>query len=313
MTVATSNVDCPLCGTPTSHTVLNGRPDYEYGVKRALTYRQCSNGGCGLIFVKPLPTLAEVSTFYQKYSTHTTNDSVPRIPLLSSAGESSGRRALAALFGGARLGTLSVLDYGCGGGAFMSKLTSLGVGQVTGYDFDPEACQNARTRGLNVLSSEDEVSRSGPYDFIFLNHVIEHLIDPIGDIQRISAYLKVGGKLVLRTPNTQSTLCRLFGANWRGWETPRHLHLFSMKSLIGLVEAADTAGLRAAYVSTSNAMFLGMYHESFHTRCWRAGRLGKLVRHALSYPVFLLSTVNKWFTRYSGEELCLVVEKVATK
>jgi hypothetical protein len=51
--------------------------------------------------------------------------------------------------------------------------------------------------------------------------------------------LKPGGILYVETPNIESKGAALFGASWRGVETPRHLALFSLKGLVALLKASD--------------------------------------------------------------------------
>ena len=71
-----------------------------------------------------------------------------------------------------------------------------------------------------------------------MNHVIEHVLDPVGMLAECCRVLKPGGKLVVVTPNIWSLGRRLFGEHWRGWEVPRHLFLFSPKSLRTCAERA---------------------------------------------------------------------------
>jgi len=77
------------------------------------------------------------------------------------------------------------------------------------------------------------------FDVITLNHVIEHVHDPIAVLRACHRLLKPGGRLWLETPNVDSLGLARFGRNWRGLETPRHLVLFGRR---GLRQACMAAG-----------------------------------------------------------------------
>ncbi len=126
-----------------------------------------------------------------------------------------------------------LLDVGCGNGKFLVQMRELGW-EVMGVEPDPEAVRIARDRfGLEVVQGtlEEAEFPNDSFDAITMNHVIEHALDPIGLFAECRRILKPGGKLVVITPNIKSIGARLFGQYWRGWEVPRHLFLFSPKSL----------------------------------------------------------------------------------
>lgn len=126
----------------------------------------------------------------------------------------------------------SLLDVGCGGGAFLRVAKSAGW-RVTGVDPDPKAVMNCRAQGFEVLQGGLDQFASGEsfFDVITLNHVIEHVPDPVAALQACHRLLKPGGQLWLATPNMGSLGHRKYGRNWRGLEPPRHLVLFNQQSL----------------------------------------------------------------------------------
>jgi 2-polyprenyl-3-methyl-5-hydroxy-6-metoxy-1,4-benzoquinol methylase len=305
-------VECPLCHSSNHQSFLVGRPDYEFGLGIHLTYSRSLGRECGLVFAHPLPSAETIGRFYDNYTTRER----PRASRLAALLESAARRAalkeVQELLERDGAHELTVLDYGCGSGIFMEQLRSLGVGMVAGYDLDRAACAHARSRGLGAFSSEEEVAARAPFDYIFLNHVIEHLASPADDLRRIVGYLKPGGKLVLRTPNSRSLLSRLFGKDWRGWETPRHLHLFNAQSIQRLLAETAPCDARLVKVATSNAMFVGMFLESFHSPFWRMTVPGKVLRHLCAQLLAPLAhLLNAVAGGNLGEEIYMVAEKHA--
>jgi hypothetical protein len=69
------------------------------------------------------------------------------------------------------------------------------------------------------------------------------------------------------TPNVESFLHGWFGSSWQGLDPPRHLHLFSPKTVQRL---ARCAGFSRSLCWTTAANTLGIAGESFFIR--RGGR-----------------------------------------
>ena len=133
-----------------------------------------------------------------------------------------------------------LLDVGCGSGQFLANMRDLGW-EVMGVEPDPEAARVAREKlGLEVCQgtlAESEFPQDS-FDVVTMSHVIEHVPDPLGLLKECKGILKPGGRLVLVTPNIESLGARVFGEFWRGWEPPRHLFLFSPRTLSRCVESA---------------------------------------------------------------------------
>lgn len=299
---------CPLCGYATTRPFLIGRPDFEYGVDFKLHYAICQNPKCGLVYAVNIPALDVVRGFYLNYSTHRLYHPSKIGSMVSFLSSMNRRGYLKSVFACRDLESLRVLDYGCGSGDFMRDLIHHGVKGVYGYDFDPEACRCAQELGLKACSTETVFKAEGPYDYVFLNHVIEHLAHPEATLGVLIGSLKNGGRLVVRTPNARSLLAKLFGDNWRGWETPRHFHVFNTNSARNLVRKIGDPRVGLVDVGTSNAMIFGMFHESFHSQFWRSSLVGKMVRHTLAAALFPIALLYNEFRRDTGEELVFTIE-----
>lgn len=133
-----------------------------------------------------------------------------------------------------------ILDVGCGSGDFLAFAAEAGW-IAEGVDIDEEAVDIARSFGLaaRLARLPEIVAEPGVYDVITLNHVIEHLHDPIESLRLCYRLLKPGGTVWLQTPNIESIGYAIFRSAWRGLEPPRHLVLFNQRSLH---DALRTAG-----------------------------------------------------------------------
>jgi len=143
-----------------------------------------------------------------------------------------------------------VLDVGCSSGYLARPLVERGC-TVVGIERDQNAAEAARNVCTEVLVGDVEVMtfpfESNSFDVILCGDLIEHLREPEQFLVRVHRHLRAGGRLVLSTPNVANWTMRLslLGGRWRYTERGildrTHLHLFTRKSL---VEMLDRAGYR---------------------------------------------------------------------
>ena len=68
---------------------------------------------------------------------------------------------------------------------------------MLGVDLDPQVVMSAHKRGLNVrhCSLESLMEENSSFDVITMNHVIEHLHDPIAALRICHRLIKRGSNL----------------------------------------------------------------------------------------------------------------------
>ncbi|MBW8829368.1 MAG: class I SAM-dependent methyltransferase [Burkholderiales bacterium] len=203
-----------------------------------------------------------------------------------------------------------LLDVGCGNGAFLSRMKSLGW-QCIGIETDEVAARFAREHfGLDVRQSSltEAAFAEGTFDVVTLSHVIEHVHSPIALLLECRRILKPGGKLVVLTPNTRSLGHRIFGRAWRGLEPPRHLHAFHPQALQTYTERA---GMSTQRLTTEPRMMRSIWYASRLIQRAERGRhtrntvLDYLIAHAMQ-PLEALACRMFW---HIGEEIMLVAVK----
>jgi len=99
-----------------------------------------------------------------------------------------------------------VLDVGAGSGEFAFLMTQLGK-QVIGIE--PNAGYAAYCRddlGLDIRTAHLalDLFEPGQFDLIRLNHVLEHLNDPVKYLEMISTWLSPDGLLYVEVPNIET-------------------------------------------------------------------------------------------------------------
>lgn len=156
-----------------------------------------------------------------------------------------------------------LLDVGCGDGIYLDYMRKLGW-RVEGVEVDPCATERARSRGLLIYSGtlEDQAFKTDQFDVITLNHVLEHVHNPLRLLQECYRVLRHNGIIRIFVPNPASLGHRVFRSEWMGLDPPRHLHLWSPD---GLKRIAIQAGFGATIETSSTpAKFNYLYsHHSF--------------------------------------------------
>jgi SAM-dependent methyltransferase len=216
-------IECIFCGPAPSEVAIE---------EDGWTARQCSS--CGLIFLSPRPTAAEIAERYTGDGAHLSAES-----FLQTFDALSSRLALAhdaSLLrretGGGRL-----LEIGPGSGRLLVEARSRGF-QPYGVEPNPTQAAFIRDRhGIPCVESLDDVATLGPeeYDVVFHRDVLSHFYDPIEEFERLNALLRPGGWHVFETGNFGDADPALF-ASVKTFQLPDHLFFFSTNALQLLVE-----------------------------------------------------------------------------
>ena len=150
-----------------------------------------------------------------------------------------------------------VLEIGCSTGYLSGALQRQGC-RVTGVEVDPAAAHAARAHCEEVLIGDIEtmdLSALGKgYDVLMLADILEHLVDPLATLCRLTPLLRAGGYAVISTPNVANWAMRLglLIGRWnytdRGILDRTHLRFFTLRTLLAML---GQAGLRAALVDAS--------------------------------------------------------------
>ena len=270
---------CIVCG---SQGTMKYRDltDRVYGVPGYWSLRECQRGDCGTLWLDPRPTLASIPKAYANYYTHADHQpSLLSLYLRLVHFLALGRAVrhygypstlvpssltvlgsiVAALYPGMRaqldhfirhlpfssMGRGQLLDVGCGAFEVGPLLRDLGW-HVHGVEVDPLAVQLARGQGLDVRQGTlaEAGFPEGSFDAVTSSHVIEHVHDPLAFLEASRRFLRTGGTLVAVTPNAHAWGHDRHGGNWLPLDPPRHLTLFTAKSLERLAQAAGLREVR---------------------------------------------------------------------
>lgn len=312
---------CVVCGSE-GREIHSGIRDRLFAAPGTWSTIQCFR--CGLGWLSPQPLPSEVIKFYGSYHTHAAPDDggaadleIRRSPAKAVL-RSIKIKLMAALMPWWRLrldpelfyiGRRKpgrVLDIGCGAGQFLRQAQAAGW-DAMGIDFDAEAVAAARQAGANAKASDlfAEQFRADSFDAICMDNVIEHLPNPPAVFAECRRVLRPKGRFVLSTPNIDSYLHELYGQDWRGLETPRHLYLFSATALRKLAKAV---GFRHIEVFSTPVLPFNvqlMIEQSKRI----ATESGRMAPDASAVEYARRAARLSWIRPPKGEYLTLVAER----
>ncbi len=267
-----ARVPCPACGdlgTGPSRAV----PDHEYGMDFVATYVACA--GCGTLRQDPMPSPAELAAFYPSDYHSQTGQGLP-----GRLRHRARFRRLAPLIGDG-----PVFDYGCGNGDFLRYVARHRPGpEYYGFEI-------ADRREVSVLDGgavtivrgdlDDICSVLPPCRLITMNHVIEHLPDPLAVVSALAGKLAPGGVFEGQTPAAGSLEHRLFRGAWSGYHAPRHTVVFSPRGLACLLAKAglEDVSVEKAFNPAGTAVSLASVPQR--------GRVGHIRRGGASWLLFV--------------------------
>lgn len=259
------------------------------GVDKVWGYCLLRCSMCGLAFMDPTPDWDVMQTFYgDEYGPYNASVAAPEHEATSlkyrlaryrySLYESRGWRAFAkaAVAGTAEVVSGRTITYslgiplqlgrgarifelGYGSGNWLLAMARLGYHDLWGYDVDANPGNEERLRAAGVTTFNgvflDMDLPEDAFDCIRLEHVFEHLLNPVQVLSHCRRMLRRGGYLVLNLPCGRSWSETISLEDHPSLELPRHLYRHTPTSARLMLEQAgySVRGLRM-YAVTNHLM-----------------------------------------------------------
>jgi SAM-dependent methyltransferase len=249
---------------------------------------------CGLKFTQDAPDSASIGKYYasEDYVSHTETKKgiVNRLYHAVRTHTLKQKRKLVAT--GIRSEIPSILDYGCGTGAFLQVMKEAGW-KISGLEPDPLARKNAET--LHGIKPEEPARLAGfrdaSFDVITLWHVLEHVHDLHETLEHLRRVLKPDGVMYIAVPNHKSFDALHYGGSWAAWDLPRHLYHFSPASMRALMSG------KGLTVTNTLPMWFDAFYVSLLSEKYRKSGI-------LGYPGAVLQGMVSNITAMSDRERC---------
>lgn len=141
-----------------------------------------------------------------------------------------------------------LLEIGVGSGSFLSAAREQGY-EVGGCDLSAPICNRVRNKyGIEMHGGPlTTLARGSRFDVIVMNHVLEHVQQPVEFLRDVSRLLSPGGVLHIAVPNVACWEARLSG--WTSFE-PYHLTYFAPETLEPTV---TRSGLSIKHIMTHDS------------------------------------------------------------
>src|SRR5579864_5447334 len=213
---------CPICSSTNTRWVTE-----SHGLRVA----RCLS--CGHGYVWPVPAPDFIDSIYRDKSYYQGSGGSIGFQDYASLEPARSRmfnRHLARIEAETSVGR--ILDVGCANGEFLKVARSRGW-QVFGAD--PSAARDdVEALGIQLVGTtvQDSNLAEGSLDAITFWDVLEHVTDPIADLNRARGLLKPQGVLALTVPDSSNLLARVSGKRWFGYKTAgEHLQFYTGSSL----------------------------------------------------------------------------------
>ncbi len=220
---------CPICKSERiCHKLFLS--DDRYGYPGDFTLLRCQY--CDHVFLEHEFTPEQLTELYSVYYPRSHFDSDSYKPHAETTGFSAW---LAGARGAAFRwvpGAVRVLDVGCGFGETLGYHVARGC-DVYGVEADENIRRVADRFGYKVHVGlfDAGLYEADFFDYVTMDQVFEHVVDPLGVLEGVARILKPGGVVVMSFPNARGWGARVFGRRWINWHAPYHLHFYSDRSL----------------------------------------------------------------------------------
>lgn len=189
-----------------------------------------------------------------------------------------------------------VLDLGCGKKGSLRKVKvkrNLKIYGVDAYDpFDKEMFFEF-TR-LDI-SNEKLPFDDNFFDFIILNHVLEHIINPLDIMIEINRVLKKGGYLYIETPSTRSLFLPSLKASKKDdspinfFDDPSHLRPYNKCSISRVCRQANFSIDKVGLHPDLARLFMSPVYLIVGILTLNRGKLARGLRSLVGWAVFCIA------------------------
>jgi SAM-dependent methyltransferase len=207
--------DCLVCNS-TEHS-LWAKHEYFKAI-------ECSD--CGFVYMNPSINPEGLNEFYTNYIGD-------RFQNQKKMDDREIQYEIDAAFVQGFLTQGKILDVGCNGGFFLSKLSN--DFEKYGIEVDSEAVEYAN-KNYSYDIREGEIGEDNfeeeSFDLIIFRGVIEHMLDPKKALDRSEKLLKKGGLIYFcATPNLKSFAANFYKEKWNLWHPIEHINIFDGSTL----------------------------------------------------------------------------------
>jgi SAM-dependent methyltransferase len=172
-----------------------------------------------------------------------------------------------------------LLDAGAGRGRFLATACAAGY---DAFGIEPSARGSGATAAIGAVVRRASIERAeipaASLDAVTIWHVLEHLEDPGGALDRIARWLRPGGALLVGVPNLASLQARIGAERWYHLDVPRHRVHFTPAGLHELLRRHGFTVVRTHHILAEHNPF-GMWQSLLNRVTRNPSYLYNLLKH----------------------------------
>jgi 2-polyprenyl-3-methyl-5-hydroxy-6-metoxy-1,4-benzoquinol methylase len=289
---------CPICN---SNNIQEQLPAKDHTVSQQIfSIWHCNT--CTARFTQDVPAQDAIGAFYasENYISHsdTKKGVINSLYHLVRKRTLGSKRRLVINSTGLIKG--SILDIGCGTGAFLNTMKEAGW-DITGLEPD----STARTKAAELYNIQPQEPGKlfeltpASFNAITMWHVLEHVHELHAYIKQIEKLLAPGGKAFIAVPNYTSKDADIYKEHWAAYDVPRHLYHFSPQSMEILLAHH---GLKLTAVKP---MWFDSFYVSMLSEQYKNGK-GNIIKAVLNG---FLSNLKAWSNTRKCSSVIYVISK----
>jgi len=215
-----TSASCPLCGGPLV-------PHWP-----AVAIWRCRS--CELRLRYPLPEQSTLDSLYHAAWASPSAHEPETGGTTHELANNYVRRMLSSLNLDSLVG-LRMIDLGAGDGSMSRALQKHGAEVCA---IEPYGYRELRAGGVDAYRALDDVPDLASFDGAVCLEVIEHLLSPWRELQRLHTALRPSGWLLVTTPNATGLNARLRAERWREAMKPGHIMWYTPRTIELLLHRA---------------------------------------------------------------------------
>ncbi|PTY40509.1 class I SAM-dependent methyltransferase [Brachyspira hampsonii] len=224
-----NNYSC-LCGA--NDDIIIASED-RYGID--CNFVICKN--CGLVRINPYYKPEFIQTFYSQFYSTIYRGTNQCIKDVFNSKIDSGNVIIEHLKNYTDFNSKKVFEIGCGSGGILKAFKNIGC-DVYGVDYGKDYLEFAKNNGIKVVEGDFNMLKEfGKCDILIMNHVLEHLLNPIDLLNKIKILLKDSSLVYIEVP-TLETLEYFYEYDIFKYLQNAHIYYFSNSLLEKYVKSA---------------------------------------------------------------------------
>ena len=287
---------CPICGNLKTKSIASNVGENLRLIGGRYCYRRCE--ACKATSQQPMPAADLLSKYYklidqrqQAWQATAQGQSLlskiktrqeDRVSLLMRLARSIATAGEQLYPYWHQLKPGSILDLGAGSGGFCLEASQRGWA-VDGIEQSHVSVEQAHHMGFELIETDLASLEAGQLiasaKNVVMNHVFEHVLDPIGFLRMLRSTIVPGSRLILLIPNPNSIWRFVLGRHWYGWDPPVHVHHYSARALKKMLENAGFSVVEMRSVRRNDSLATALSQINI-----KPGRL-RFVLRALMIPI----------------------------